>query len=531
MKINTMLRYLFTFVLSTLLLLVSCHETTLDRKQVKTVLDSLENKLEWLDYRIARETLEFSATGASDSLDYYNGLYKYVINDPALLHILKHGRHLLNDENTLRQFELLRSSVFLRKVESSSEIVALRDSLAQLYSNQRTESDNQTKINSSSPWLCCNSNDSDSREKTYKTHWTVGERFAKGFGKLVRLRNKEARRLGYNNYLSLSFAQQDIELHEYLKLLNYIDSLSIKPYEDILHKAQSRISDNLLEIWDLGLAYRDINQRIDVRFPYDSQLVFVRRELKSIGFNLDKLPIYFDLEPSERITEPARFHTIKAPYDVRVTGEISDGIHSTYALIHEIGKALHRVYIFQDRALYINTIPAVWSESMARSIAALCNDDQWLINYAGLPLSLVESYKKVKMEQSIMRLRMTLVNLMFEYEVYSNPNRELNKLYWDLFEHYMMLPRHDDIKPWAATIEFTTHPVSLQNYLYADIIAAQIVNRIEQQYTNLSDNKAIGPYLTQNYFRFGARYDWSDLLNRGTGEKLNPDYFIKHFGI
>jgi len=95
----------------------------------------------------------------------------------------------------------------------------------------------------------------------------------------------------------------------------------------------------------------------------------------------------------------------------------------------------------------------------------------------------------------------------------------------------MMLPRHDDLKPWAALIHYTTHPVYLQNYLYADIITAQTRDYLKRNYSSLVNNPTVGSFLIQNYLRFGSRYDWRELLKRGTDEDLNPGYLISKLEI
>ena len=95
----------------------------------------------------------------------------------------------------------------------------------------------------------------------------------------------------------------------------------------------------------------------------------------------------------------------------------------------------------------------------------------------------------------------------------------------------MMLPRHDDLTPWAAVTSFVRYPVWMQDHLFGKMIAAQIVDDIKRQYSTLADNLEIGSYLNQNYFRFGARYDWRDLLERGTGDKFNPEHLVRGLGI
>jgi peptidyl-dipeptidase A len=120
---------------------------------------------------------------------------------------------------------------------------------------------------------------------------------------------------------------------------------------------------------------------------------------------------------------------------------------------------------------------------------------------------------------------------MFEYEAYTNPDRDLNKLYWDLYERYVMLPRHDDMRAWAAVTHFTTHPIYLQNYLFADIIAAQTLAYLHRGGLNLAFDNSAGAFLVQDYLRFGGRYRWKELLERGTGEPFNPERYLSQMGL
>jgi Zn-dependent M32 family carboxypeptidase len=42
-------------------------------------------------------------------------------------------------------------------------------------------------------------------------------------------------------------------------------------------------------------------------------------------------------------------------------------------------------------------------------------------------------------------------------------------------------------------------------------------------------NASVGSYLVEKVFKAGSRYDWNTMLNRATGEDLNPTHFIAQF--
>ncbi len=517
--------------LVSVLALSSCQEPRLTTKEVLNLLDSLEAKFEWLDYRLTEETWELYTAGHSDSLEFYRGLYNYVISDQKTFKQLQNGKHLLTDEVDKRRWELVYTTFLLSQVETQRPISRLRDSLAAVDINYRAEFEGEQRTAEFLYKTYRTDSNRGRRKDAYRAWCSIGLELADGLERLFRLRNQQARKLGYNNFLAMTFSLQEIDNDYYLSLLRRLDSLSEEPYQQILDKTKRKLRQQEIEICDFAYAYADINEEVDRYFPADSQMPYLKRSLKELGFNLDKLPIYFDLEPRGGKSQFAYAFTIKPPYDMRVLANLSDGLYSTWVLLHEIGHALHSTYIDQDRTLFASALSGGWSEGMAQTVAALCDERQWLEEYAHMPTGLIDRYLTSKREQDVIYLRTTLLRLYFEYEAYTNPDRDLNKLYWDLFEKYLMLPRHDEIKPWAAIIHYITHPVYLQNYLIADMIAAQTLDFLKESYGAVVDNPIVGSFLIQNYFRFGARYDWRELLERGTGEKLNPKYLMDRFGI
>ena len=90
----------------------------------------------------------------------------------------------------------------------------------------------------------------------------------------------------------------------------------------------------------------------------------------------------------------------------------------------------------------------------------------------------------------------------------------------------MRLARHDDIVPWASDMELAANPISRQNQLLGEVIAAQT-----RAYLTLVNGSVVGnpetrSFLLQNYMRFGARYPWLELLERGTGEEFSAEPLI-----
>jgi len=494
---------------------LSCQEVQPTRDEVILLLDDLEKKFEWLDYRIANETWDLYTKGQADSLDYYQGLYNHVISNAKTFNILKYADKIDLDEIDKRRLELLYADFLIGRVETDEKIVNLRDSLSSIDINYRAEFEGTTTTTPGLYYIYRNDKNSMRRENAYRAWVSVGEKLHDGLGRLIRHRNLVARKYGYNNYLTMVFNQQGIKTGEYLNLLKELDSLSEKSYQDILESIKEKLGKDYPEIWDLGYAYSGINLEIDHYFPNGSQLSIISSSLEALGFELNKMPIYFDLEPREGKSQFAYAFTIKAPYDMRVLANLTDGLYSTTVLMHELGHAITSASVQQTEPLFQGNLDGSWSEAIAQIFASFTGDTAWLKTYAGIPSETAKRFADAKKEQDIIYLRQTLLRLQFEYEAYTKPAGDLNKRYWELFEKYMI----------------TTHPVYLQNYLYADIITAQTRAFLKRNYMKLVDNPTVGSFLVQNYLRFGSRYDWRELLKRGTDEDLNPGYFISKLKI
>ncbi|KAA3636884.1 MAG: hypothetical protein DWP97_01900 [Calditrichaeota bacterium] len=515
-----------------LFIITSCNEVKKSDIDINAVLDNYEVKSEWLNYRLSLEYWDYYTTGKADSLDFYNGLFRHLIKDDDLLQAVNSRTQNFTDEDDRRRFELVKSSVLSGQIDLEPDIVQLKDSLSNIDINYRAMFEGEQANTNELYQIYRTDKNRTRREAAYRAYVSVGEKMQDGLSRLFKLRNQKAKKLGYNNYFGLSLKYQGIELHEYMDLLKQLDTLSENAYDAILASIKDKTGLLDPNIWDLAFAYNDIYKKVDAYFPVDSQMRYVDNSLEAIGYDLEDLPIYFDLESRDGKSQFAYAFTIKAPYDMRILANLTDGILSTKTLMHEVGHALHSAYIRQDRSIFSSTmIEGIWAEAMGQTMAALVNEKEWLTKYAHMPTKLADDYLKAKRELDIIYLRTTLLRLHFEFEAYNNPNRDLNQVFWELSSKYLKISQHEDLYPWASIIHYTTHPVYLHNYLYADMIAAQNIYFLKDMYNGVIDRETTKSFLSQNYFRFGAKYDWRELLKRGTDSELDTKYYLTDLGL
>jgi Zn-dependent M32 family carboxypeptidase len=81
---------------------------------------------------------------------------------------------------------------------------------------------------------------------------------------------------------------------------------------------------------------------------------------------------------------------------------------------------------------------------------------------------------------------------------------------------------------WGMLIHYVSHPIYYQNYLLADMIAAQLHHVVKQKTkrNHILGNDRVAGFLTKHFFGHGKYYRWDELLKRVTGKPLNANAYL-----
>ena len=135
--------------------------------------------------------------------------------------------------------------------------------------------------------------------------------------------------------------------------------------------------------------------------------------------------------------------------------------------------------------------------------------------------------------------RWDLVMYNFEKELYRDPDQDLNSLWWKMVEKYQFVkrPKDRDEPDWAAKIHFAIAPCYYHNYMLGELFASQLHNYIVTNILKLESDEGVsyvnqkkaGQFLREKVFEPGSVYHWNEMIERATGEKLTPKYFVAEF--
>lgn len=512
-----------------MLSLISCMTQQISQDDIITFIDTFENATAYLDRRLAECQWEYYTRGRSDSLDFFRETIRDFTADTEKLAAAATYMSIVTDGTQGRKLQLIYRRILHAVVDSEPRIRHTIDSLAALHAAWMPIFEGQAYSGEQLRGLIQSEPDRSRRREAYLASSAVGKTLAGGLVSLVRLRNHYVSRLGYNSYYDLMLQADGVEKSEYVALLNSLDRISAEPYALALDSLKGILGQNDIRDWDLEFLFRRAETQAAPYYIARNQMPLVEATLGGLGFTLQAWPIYFE-EQDSTIARPAdNIMVINVPHDVRVPTVINDGVYSFDHLFRQVGQALYTVHIDPQDYLFAQAPAPCFIDGMARFIAGLAELDGWRRTYAGMPEPLVVALKAKRDFFRLYGLRLLLVSLKFEERMYAAPFADLDQVYTGLYERYMLMPPAD-AGMWAASIEYVTRPVRLQNRLLGECIAAQTYRYLTEKYGSVLDNQHTREFLVQNFYRFGGRDDWQTLLARGCGEKLNPAYYLTFAG-
>jgi peptidyl-dipeptidase A len=208
-------------------------------------------------------------------------------------------------------------------------------------------------------------------------------------------------------------------------------------------------------------------------------------------------------------------------------------------MLHEFGHAVYDKY-HDPASPFLLRAPAhtLTTEAIAMLNGRMTKDSKWLEKVRGL--SRAEAREAGAMAAKALRaemlifLRWGMTLARFERELYRDPEQDLNRIWRALTARIQKItpPPDRDQPDWAAKSHLSTAPAYYQNYILGELMASQVLSYIERSVLRAPgyvDRLETGAFLRKAIFEPGARYAWEDMLQRATGEALNPEYFVRQF--
>ncbi|MBM3460837.1 MAG: M3 family oligoendopeptidase [Armatimonadetes bacterium] len=426
--------------------------------------------------------------------------------------------------------------------EEIDRIVALEKEIESEFNNHRAKVDGEDLTDNQIKEILRHETSEERRRAAWEGSKQVGARVAERVLRLVGMRNENARRLGFRNFYHLQLELQDLDEE---RLFAQLGALAVQT-EDVWKRFKNQLDARLggagkpwhysdpffQELPDVG------ELSLDPYFEGKRLEDLTKRFYEAIGLQIDDILARSDLYERPGKCQHAFCMDVDRLGDVRVLCNLKSDEYWMGTMLHELGHAVYDKYIDPTLPFHLREAAhTLFTEAVAMFMGRLVKDGRWLRLYADVPAEVAAqadaALRTQMLGQLLVFVRWGLVVTHFERAMYQDPTRDLNTLWWDLVERFQGVSRPTDrnAPDWASKIHIATAPAYYQNYILGEMAASQMLHHLTNKVLAgdaeaLVRDPRVGEWFVKDIFRPGTSAHWEEILERATGEPLNPRYLV-----
>jgi len=439
--------------------------------------------------------------------------------------------------------------------ELLDQIIELSTAITERYNNFRGTIDGEPVTMTEIYRILTTEGNTPLRKKAWLASKQVGNAIVEDYLRLVRMRNRAVRGIGFDNYHTyvLTTGEQDVEQID--RLFAELDALTAEPFA----KWKAELDGILAGRYGIAVEqlrprhYHDpFFQRTPLVYEVNLDEVYAGHDVvelcrdyyAGIGLPVDDILARSDLYDKPGKNPHAFAEDIDRHGDVRILANVANDERWVETTLHELGHAVY--FKYHDPGLpYLLREPAhaFTTEAAAMFFGRLSRNPAWMQAMLGLSdgrrAELEDVTRRYLRAQQILFARWALVMWHFEKAVYADPDQDLNTLWWDLVERYQLVYRPDGPADagWASKLHFTVAPCYYHNYMLGELLASQWHATLVKDVLGLDSDTdvgyvgdpRIGRYFRRQVFGPAARYRWDEMIRRSTGRELSAEDFVRQF--
>lgn len=363
------------------------------------------------------------------------------------------------------------------------------------------------------------------REEAYYCELPLARKISGRVLDLVRLRRDLARDFGAENYPDMVLTLQDNDVGDIRLLFDMLEEQTAIRFGDFVLRLAADASIEKPMPWDI--AYLFNRKRLpDRAFPREGIMPAVKDVFGGLGFDVDALGVGVEFRD---IPFGGLCFSIKVPEDVRILANPQNGHTYYHTMFHEFGHAVYSKLVEQEHFALKGDTSGCFTEGIAVFFSYFADNGEWLSQRKGLSEKQIEDYLDRLAYARIWRLRRLMCSSLLEFHMYEEPDQDIEAVWAQLMHKFL----HVESRPcelWAASPFNVSHPVYLQNYVLAEMIAQQIHDCLSHQYATLLGNRVVAKFLIRNFFAPGGTVSWRDKVELATDRPLGPEALLESVG-
>lgn len=423
----------------------------------------------------------------------------------------------------------------------------LSNEIEKTYTGFRTDFENEKLTDNQVEDILKSSVDNRELESVWKAQKSIGRLVQDNIIDLINLRNQSAKHLGYKNYREMSFRLSELDPDFLDSFFEELAKRTNIPFKNLKKEIDIRLCDKYgldeseLMPWHYqNRFFQEVPDFLQIdldSFFSDVDIEKVTVEyFESMGLEVEDINARSSLYEKPSKNQHAFCIQIdRLKSDIRVLCNLKPNSRWMNTNLHEFGHAVYDKYIESGMNWTLTTPAHIFTtEAIAMLFGRRVSDQKWIEDNTGKQVSdqnMDEIEKYLKAEQLIF-IRWALVMYHFEKALYDNPKSDLNNIWWELVSEYQLInkPKNRNEPDWATKIHIATAPCYYQNYVLGEVFSVMIEDKLNEISANAGSwksDKAVGQWLINNIFKFGALKPWRRLVLDSVGSELSAEAYCE----
>ena len=400
------------------------------------------------------------------------------------------------------------------------------------------------------------SSDEAERKACFEGVQTIGPFVAERFVEIVRLRNRFARALGYEDFYDYKVTQSEgFGKAQLFAMLDDLEQRTRSTMEAARARLASEKGPEALEPWNTGyMLAGETTRDQDPYFPFGNALAAWSQTFAGLGIDYKGARMRLDLldRPGKYsngfchwpqcawrrpngswVPSQANFTSLATP------GQVGSGVTALRTLLHEGGHAAHFANIDQPSPFFSQErapMSVAYAENQSMFLDSLQGDAAWLGRFARdqsgavMPWELVEKDMRATSPYAVLQLRGMLAVPYFEKALYELADDDVTV--------ERLLKLGDEVQeriqggPAALPLLAIPHILSDESscyyhgYVLAEMSVFQTRTHFLEKYGRIVDEPRIGADLTEVYWNPGNGEPFLGLVEKLTGKPLSADAWV-----
>ena len=429
-------------------------------------------------------------------------------------------------------------------VEILDRITRAEAQMQETYSIFRAQFDGHSATDNELEDVLRASTDSGRVRAAWEARKQIGPVVADDLRQLAHLRNAAARAVGFPDYWHAQLLLDELDPGRLAETLAQVEAETRQPFQAMKADLDQHLAKRFgvdardLRPWHYGDPFFQETPEVfappaDPLYAEHDVVGLAAETYRQLGFrNIDAILARSDLYPRQGKNQHAYAVDIDREGDVRTFLNVEPNARWMGTLLHELGHTIYQDGIDRSELPYdLRDDPQGFlNEGFAMFCEQPSTTPAWLSDVVGLPETTAHQLAPRLASQEAASLlafvRWCLTIVHFERAFYADPDRDLNRLWWDLEERYQLISRPTGraAPDWATKVHVATAPVYYQKYLLGRLFSAQLTRKLDADLGGWWPGRPkSGEFIKRELFMPGARYTWPELVKRVTGQPLGVE--------